>query len=114
MMQRVNVDNDDSSSLSSLRLTLNLDDVPPTEETVPDIDGGFDGYDARHEQSSSAVAPEQQLHRLEVLLRSIRAPDVSKLVRVAADYEPQNGAKQQSEEIPLIKDQLIQVTVAAY
>ena len=37
-MQRINVDDDDDSTLSSLRLTLNLDDVPPNEESLAEVD----------------------------------------------------------------------------
>ena len=102
LMQRVNVDDDDSSSLSSLRLTLNLDDVPPTEEALPtatDMDGfvgRLPSSEALHGKGYSpgaqgADAQFQRLQRLELLLRSIRDPSVNKLVRVAADYEPQGA-----------------------
>ena len=90
LMQRVNDDMDESAPAPTLRITLNLDDLPPTEEILSELDAHTRTVDTRlHER-------DQHIACLEQLLRSLRdIDDKSSLVRVTADYVPHRDKQAQ-------------------
>jgi hypothetical protein len=94
LMQRVNDDMDESAPAPTLRITLNLDDLPPTEEMLSELDAHTRTVDTRwHER-------DQHIACLEQLLRSLRdIDDKSSLVRVTADYVPHRDKQAQVQII---------------